>query len=74
MPCEDQILADVVRLESGVTTEGWASLALYYDHIYSVTRNTLLLQMRLCSYWLPNSDVPEISHNMTSMSISLELY
>ena len=25
--------ADVFRLESGVTTEGWASLVLYYDYI-----------------------------------------
>ena len=29
---EDQILADVFGLESGVTTEGWVSLVLYYDH------------------------------------------
>ena len=26
---EDQILADVFGLESGVTTEGWSSLVLY---------------------------------------------
>ena len=47
---EDQILADVFGLESGVTNEGWASLVLYYDHIYSTTRNTQLLYMLLCSY------------------------
>ena len=64
---EDQILEDVFGLESGVTTERWTSLILYYDHIInSITRNTqLLLYMILCSYWLPNSDIPEIFHNMT---------
>ena len=30
---EDQILADVFGLESGVTAEGSCSLVLYYDHI-----------------------------------------
>ena len=48
---EDQILADVFGLESGVTTEGSSfctnrlgsnSLVLYYDHINSITRNTQL--------------------------------
>ena len=62
---EDHILADVFRLESGVTTEGWASLVLYYDHINSIARITQLLYMLLCSYWLPNSDIPEIFHNTT---------
>ena len=40
---EDQILADVFGLESGVTTEGSSSLVLYYEHISSITRNTRLL-------------------------------
>ena len=40
---EDQILADVFTLESGVTTEGSSPLVLYYDHINSITRNTQLL-------------------------------
>ena len=40
---EDKILADVFELESGVTTEGWSSLVLYYDHINSITRSTQLL-------------------------------
>ena len=26
--------ADVLGLESGVTTEGWTSLFFYYDHMY----------------------------------------
>ena len=68
---EDQILVDVFGLESGVTTEGWASLVLYYDHIHSITRNTQLLYMLLCSYWLPNSDIPEIFHNITTIAFHL---
>ena len=40
---EDQILPDVFGFESGVTTEGWSSLVLYYDHINSITRSTQLL-------------------------------
>ena len=40
---EDQILANIFELESGVTTEGWSSLVLYYDRINSITRNTQLL-------------------------------
>ena len=40
---EDQILADVFDLECGVTTEGWSSFVLYYDHINGITRNTQLL-------------------------------
>lgn len=57
---ENQILADVFGIESGVTTEGSYFLVLYYDHIYSITRNTQLLYMLLYSYWLPSPDVPEI--------------
>ena len=68
---EDQILADVFGLESGVTTEGWSSLALYYDHIKSKTRNTQLLYLLLFSYWLPNCDTPEIFHNMTTTAFNL---
>ena len=40
---EDQILADVFELESGVTTERSSFLVLYYDHINSITRSTQLL-------------------------------
>ena len=42
--------ADVFRLESGVTTEGWTSLFFYYDHIHSIIRNTQILCKLLCSY------------------------
>ena len=42
---EDQILADVFGLKSGVTTEGWSSLVLHCDHINSTTRNTQLLSI-----------------------------
>ena len=34
--------ADVFGFKSGVTTEGWASLFLYYDHINSIIRDTQL--------------------------------
>ena len=37
--------ADVFRLESGVTTEGWTSLFFSYDHIHSIMRNMQLLYM-----------------------------
>ena len=57
---KDHILADVFGLESGMTTEGSSSLVLYYDHINSKIRNTQLLYMLLCSYWLSSSDIPEI--------------
>ena len=40
---ENQILADVFRFKSGVTTGGSSSLVLYYDHINSIIRNTQLL-------------------------------
>ena len=64
--------ADVFGLESGVTTEGWASLVLYYDHMNSIIINTQLLCMLLCFYWLPNSDIPEIFHNITIISFHLK--
>ena len=63
--------ADVLGLESGVTTEGWASLVLYYDHINSIIRNTQLLYMLLFSYWLPNSNIPKIFHNSTTITFHL---
>ena len=63
--------ADVYGLESGVTTEGWSSLVLYYDHMNRITRNTQLLYILLCSYWLPYSDIPEIFHNMTTITFHL---
>ena len=68
---EDQILTDAFGLESGVTTEGWSSLVVYYDHINSIARNTQLLYMVLRSYWIPNSDKPEIFHNITTMAFHL---
>ena len=58
-------------LESGVTTERWASLVLYYDHMNSIARNTQLLYMLLCSYWLLNSDISETFHNMTTIAFHL---
>ena len=56
---QDQILPDVFGLESGVTTEGWSPLVLYYDHVNSITRNMQLLYMLLCSCWLSNSGIPD---------------
>ena len=64
--------ADVYGLESGVTTEGWSSLVRYYDHINRITRNTQLLYMLLCSYWLPYSDIPEIFHDNHNISLELD--
>ena len=46
---EDNILQMFFGSESGVTTEGWASRVLYYDHINSIIRNTQLLCMLHCS-------------------------
>ena len=63
--------ADVFGLESGVTTEGWTSLFVYYDHIYSIIRNTQLLYMLHSSYWLHYSDIPEIFRNMTIIAFHL---
>ena len=40
---EDQILADVFGLESGVTTEGSCSFVIFYDHINSIIINMQLL-------------------------------
>ena len=47
---ENEIWADAFGLESGVTTEEWASFVLYYDHVNRITRNTQLLYLPLCSY------------------------
>ena len=63
--------AGIFGLERGVTTERWSSLVLYYDHISSITRNKQLLCKLLCSYWLSNSDIPEIFHNMTTIVFHL---
>ena len=63
--------ADVFGLESRVTSEGWAALVLYCDHINSIVRSTQLLYMLLCSHWLPNSDIPEIFHNSTAIAFYL---
>ena len=45
--------------------------SFYYDHIRSMIRNTQLLYMLRCSCWLPNSDIPEIFHNMTTIVFHL---
>ena len=69
---EDKIFQMFFGLESAVTTEGWSSLVLYCDHINSIiTRNTQLLYMLLYSYWLPNSDMPDIFHNSTTIAFYL---
>ena len=57
--------------KNGVITEGWASLVLYYDQINIIVRNTQVLYVLLCSYWLPNSDIPEIFQNMTTIAFHL---
>ena len=57
--------ADVFGLESGVTLRGGPPCSFIYDHIHSITRNTQLLHMLHCSFWLPNSDIPEVFHNIT---------
>ena len=67
-------LADVFGLESGVTTEGSCFLVLYFDHVNSKTRNTQLLYVLLCSYWLSRSDMPEIFPQHDNQNVSLELY
>ena len=63
--------ADAFGLESGVTTGEWTSLVLYYDHINSIIKNTQVLYMLICSYWLPNSNIPEIFHNSTTIAFYL---
>ena len=63
--------ADISRLESGVTTEGWTFLFFYYDHIHILIRSTQLIYMLNCSYWLPNSDIAEIFHNSTIIAFHL---
>ena len=67
--------ADVLGLESGVTTAGSYSFFLYYDHANNITRSTqLLYNMLLWSSWLSRSDIPEISPQHDNHSVSLELY
>ena len=57
-------------LESGVTTEGSCSLVLYYDHVNSITRNTQLLYILLCSYRLSKDPIyPRSFHNMTTIIV-----
>ena len=68
---EDKILQMFFGLESGVITDRWVSLATYYDHINSIIRNTQLTYKLLCSYWLSNSDIPEIFHNSTTIAFYL---
>ena len=58
----------------GVTTEGWFSFFLCFGHVHSITRNTQLLNILFCSYWLPRSDIPKICTEHDNRSISLELY
>ena len=57
---EDQILADVFGLESGVTTEGLCSLVFYYDHVNSITINKQLLSIYPTSF-----------HNITTIAFHL---
>ena len=63
--------ADVFGLESGVTTEGPHLFFIMTTYIHSIIRNTQLLYMLLCSYWVFNSDIPEIFHNMTTIAFHL---
>ena len=69
---EDQILADVFGLESGVTTKGSCSLILYYDPINSISRNTQPLY--ICyfdpiDYLVPI--YPRSCRNMTTIAFHL---
>ena len=69
---EDQILASVFGLESGVTTEGSCSLVLYYDCINSITRNMQPLYTRYFApidYLVPT--YPRSCHNMTTIAFHL---
>ena len=69
---EDQILADVFALESGVTTEGSSPLVLNYDHINSITRNTKLLYICYFTpigYLVPMN--PRYCHNMITVAFYL---
>ena len=43
---EDQILSNVFGLGSGVTTEGWSSLILYYDRTHKI------ICPETCSYYI----------------------
>ena len=69
---EDQILADMFRLESGVTTEGSSSLVLYYGHLNSITRHTQLLNIFYFApigYLVPIN--PRSFHNITTIAFHL---
>ena len=70
---QDQILANVFGLESGVTTEGSHFLILCYDDINSTTRNTQLLYI---SYFIPIGYLvpinPRSFHNMTTIAFHLD--
>ena len=50
--------------EGGVTTERSCFFVLYFGHVNSITRNTQLLYMLLCSYWISTiistSDIHEV--------------
>ena len=67
-------LANIFGLKSGVTTWGVVLSFCYYDYIDGLTRNTQLIYILLCSYWLLRCDVPEIFPERDNHSVSLELY
>ena len=56
-----------------MTTERSCSLVLYFDHINSITKNTQLLYMLLCSYDIGYLDpiYPRSVHNMTIIAFHL---
>ena len=69
---EDQILAEMLGLENGVTTEGSFSLVIYCDYINSITRNTQLIYMCYFApigYLVPIN--PRSFHNMTTTAFHL---
>ena len=53
--------------QNALKIRSWAD----YDHIYSIIKSTQLLYMLLCFCWLPNSNMPEIFHNSTTIAFYL---
>ena len=69
---EDQILADIFGLESGVTAEGSCYLVLYYDHRNSINRNKqslFICYFATIGYLVPI--YPRSFHNMTTIALHL---
>ena len=69
---EDQIMTDVFKLESEVTTDGSCSFVLYYDHVNGKTRNMQLLSIcyfASVDYLVPI--YPRSFHNMTTIAFHL---